>query len=517
MYIQDGADPRNVTFVGFQAECHISDPASVLGCMRKEQAPGTRRSSLNLALAVIAVAQLMVVLDIAVVNVALPSIQRSFALNADGLEWVANAYAITFGGLLLLGGRAADRFGRLRMFGAGIALFAAGSLAGGLATTASWLIAARAFQGIGAAIMSPATLSLLADTFPAGPQRNRALGVYSAASAGGGAIGLLLGGVITTYLSWRWILFINVPIGLLLLIAAPRVLVAIPGVRRSLDVLGAIAVTGGTSLLAFGLSRVAVHSWGDSVASLSLVSSGVLLAGFLVIEALGREPLMPLNVFSNRNRSGAYVLSLAVGATLSGLLFLLTLFLQNVLGFSPLRAGLAFLPTAVGIGIGAGATSRLISRTGPRLPMATGSLLAAIALFWLSRITPSTDYVTGVLGPLVVLAVGLGQVFVSSSVVAIEGVGRGETGLASALINVGRQLGGSLGIAGMATIAATVTKNQLATTALLTHSAVNQALTAGFGSAFELGGFIALVGFAAAMILVRRSEAPAVELERQAA
>jgi EmrB/QacA subfamily drug resistance transporter len=473
---------------------------------------------LRVALIVLALAQLMVVLDVAIVNVALPSIERAFSLGADGLEWVANAYAITFGGLLLLGGRAGDRFGRLRVFVAGVAVFSAGSLAGGLAGSAAALISARALQGVGAALMSPTALALLADTFVEGRARLRALGVYSAVSAGGGALGLLLGGLITTYLSWRWILFVNVPIGLILMVAAPRTLVARPAQPRRLDVPGAVAVTAGASLLAYGLSRAAVHSFSDSLTRTALILAAVLLAGFVLIEAFGRQPLMPLRIFRERNRSGAYVLSLAVGGALSGLLFLLTLYLQMVLGYSPLRAGLAFLPTAAGIAVSATVTSRLLARTGPRPPMAAGSLLAAIGLFWLARIGPHPAYLTTVLGPLVLLAAGLGQVFVTTSSVAIAEIAPADAGLASALLNVGRQLGGSLGVAGMATLAANVTRHRLAGSFPLTHAALASALTSGFAAAFQLGGFIALAGFLATLTLVRQPR-QAVErlLEKEAA
>jgi EmrB/QacA subfamily drug resistance transporter len=442
----------------------------------------------NSGLLVLALAQLMVVLDIAIVNVALPSIQHAFRFGPDGLEWVANAYAVTFGGLLLLGGRSADRFGRLRLFLAGIAVFTAGSLAGGLAQAGWQLIAARAFQGVGAAIMSPAALSLLADTYTEGRERARALGVYSAVSAGGGAVGLLLGGVITTYLSWRWILFVNVPVGALLLIAAPRLLRALPGQAWHLDLPGAVAITAGAGLLAFGLSRAAVHGFGDAATEAALVIAVVSVAGFVAIEARAAEPLLPLRFLGDRNRSGALALSLAVGAVLSGLLFLLTLYLQNGLGFTPLRAGLAFLPTALGVGAGARLSSRLLERTGPRPLMLAGVLLATGALLWFGRLPAQAVYAREILPPLVLLAVGLGMVFVASTAAVIAGVGTGESGLASALLNMGRQLGGSLGIAGMATVAAG-------------H---------GFDSAFKLGAGIAFGGFVAAAILLRRAaSAPA--------
>jgi EmrB/QacA subfamily drug resistance transporter/deazaflavin-dependent oxidoreductase (nitroreductase family) len=468
-------------------------------------APKSKPSNLNLALVVIALAQLMVVLDVAIVNVALPSIQRDLHFAATDLEWVVNAYAIAFGGLLLFGGRTGDLFGRRRMFIIGALMFTTGSLAGGLATSSTFLVAARAGQGIGAAILAPTALSLLAATFPQGAERNRALGVYSAVSAGGGAIGLLMGGVITNYLSWRWIMFVNVPIGLLLAIAAPRVLIRGEGKPGRLDLPGAVTVTAGVSLLVYGLARVATHDWSDGITRATLVIAAALLAAFVALESRGRHPLMPLRIFANRNRSGAYVLSLAIGAALSGMLFLLTLFLQNVLNFTPLQAGFAFLPTAVGVGVGAGITSRLIGRLGPRIPMTTGALLAAIGMLWLSAVTVHANYVPDIVGPLVVLAVGLGMAFVSTSVTAISGVQPHESGLASALLNVGRQLGGSLGIAIMGTIATTVTRNQLST-GPFTHAAVNSALTAGFSSAFQVAGVIALVGFVTALVAVRHRQ-----------
>lgn len=441
-----------------------------------------RRRSTALALGVITTAQLMVVLDVAIVNVALPSIQRALGFDATGLEWVVNAYAIAFGGLLLLGGRAGDMFGRMRLFVIGSVLFTAGSLAGGLAGSATELILARALQGVGAAIVAPTALSLVADTFAEGAERNRALGVYSAASASGGALGLLLGGVITNYFSWRWILFVNVPVGVALALIAPRVLAAAPARRGRLDLPGAAAVTAGATLLVYGLSRAAIHGWTDQTTLITLGGGVALLVVFVALEAVSRSPLMPLGIFANRNRSGAYALSLTTGAALSGTLFTLTLFLQNVLGLTPLQAGFAFLPTAAGVVVGAAFTARLIARTGPRLPMAAGALMAATGLFWLSNLTIDARYFVSVFGPLVVLAFGLGQVFVSTSTTAIAGSRRDESGIVSAVLNVGRQLGGSIGIALMGTLAAS-------------H---------GFDASFQLAGFIAIFGFAAAIAAVRR-------------
>src|SRR5258708_6230182 len=464
--------------------------------------------NLNVALIVIALAQLMVVLDVAIVNVALPSIQRELHFAAAELEGVVKAYAIAFGGLVLFGGRTGDLFGRRRMFVIGALMFTAGSFAGGIANTSTFLIAARAAQGVGAAILAPTALSLLAATFQ-GPARNRALGVYSGVSAGGGAIGLLLGGVITNCFAWRWIMLINVPIGLLLAFAAPRVLPYVAGKSGRLDLPGAVTVTAGVSLLVYGLARVATHDWSDSVTRATLIIAVAFLVTFVLLESRGRSPLMPLRIFANRNRSGAYMLSLAIGASLSGTLFVLTLFLQNVLGFTPLQAGFAFLPTALGVIVGAGLTSRVIGRVGPRVPMTTGALLAAIGMFWLSNVTVHATYFADVFGPLAVLAIGLGIAFVSTSATAISAITPSASGLASALLNVGRQLGGSLGIAIMGTVAATVSRTQLAT-GRITHAAVNSALTAGFSSAFEVAGLFAILGFIAALVAVRHHRAPAV-------
>lgn len=390
------------------------------------------------------------------------------------------------------------------MFIAGTLLFTIGSLAGGLAATSTLLIVARVVQGVGGAIVAPTALSLLADTFAEGKARNRALGVYSAVSAGGGALGLLLGGVITNYFSWRWILFVNVPVGIVLALVAPRVLLATGGRAGRLDLPGAVAVTGGATLLVYGLSRSSTHGWHDTVTVATLVIAVALLIVFVAIEALSHEPLMPLRIFVNRNRSGAYVLSLAIGAVLSGMLFLLTLFLQNVLRFTPLQAGFAFLPTALAIGVGAGITSRVIGRIGSRVPMTVGALLVAIGLFWLSGVTVHAGYASHVLGPLLVLAVGLGGVFVSTSVTAISRVTPGESGLASALLNVGRQLGGSLGIAVLGTVATTVATNRLATVPL-TRAALSNAVTAGYSTAFVVAASIAFVGFHVALVTIHGS------------
>ncbi|TMD80235.1 MAG: MFS transporter [Chloroflexi bacterium] len=458
--------------------------------------------SLGLALIVIAVAQLMVVLDTAIVNIALPSIQRALHFTPTGLEWVVNGYALAFGGLLLLGGRAGDLFGRRRVFVAGVILFTLGSLAGGFATTSSWLIAARVAQGVGGAIVAPTALSLVAVTFPEGAPRNRALGVYSAVSGAGGAVGLLLGGLITNYFSWRWVLFVNVPIGILLALAAPRVLAASDGRPGRLDLPGAVAVTAGVTLLVYGLNRAASNGWTNSLTVGPIAAALVLLGTLIIIELRSAQPLMPLRIFASRNRSGAYAVRFAIGATLAGLLFFLTQFMQNVLGYSPLKAGLAFLPITVGVVAGAQVASRLVGRIGARAPMTVGALAGAIGLFGLSRISESSGYVSGVLAPLLALAFGLGLIFVTTTIVAVTGVSASESGLSSALLNVGQQLGGSMGLAVLGTIAATVTKNDLFGV-LPSHAAINHAVTAGYGAALGIAGLIAAAAVLIAIAAVR--------------
>jgi EmrB/QacA subfamily drug resistance transporter len=457
--------------------------------------------NLRIALIVIAFAQLMVVLDTTIVNVALPSIQRALQFDSTDLEWVVNAYSLAFGGLLLLGGRAGDLFGRRRMFVAGVLLFAAGSLAGGLATSSIWLIVLRVVQGAGGAIVAPTALSLIADTFKEGAARNRALGIYAGAAGGGGAVGLILGGLITNYVSWRWVLFVNVPIALLLAIAAPRVLAATPGRPGRLDLPGAAAVTSGMTLLVYGLSRVATHAWSDTVTEAALGLGAALIVLFLIIELRSKQPLMPLKLFANRNRSGAYALRMVAGSVIIAVLFFLTQFIQNVLGYSPLKAGFAFLPLGVGVVITAQVTSRLIARIGPRLPIAIGALAVSGGLIWLSRLSVDATYGTDILGPLAILSVGLGLIFLPTTLVAVSGAARHESGLASAVLNVSQQLGGSIGLAVLGTVVANVTKDQLFGVRP-TPRLINEAVTAGFTSAFEIGTFIALAGFVLALLVI---------------
>ncbi|HET9848484.1 MAG TPA: MFS transporter [Candidatus Dormibacteraeota bacterium] len=453
--------------------------------------PNTKAHNLGLALAVIAVAQLMVVLDMAIVNIALPTIQRALHFSPTGLQWVVNAYTLAFGGLLLLGGRAGDLFGRRRVFITGVVLFTLGSLAGGFATSAGWLIAARVAQGVGGAIVAPTALALVAVTFPEGQARNRAFGVYSAVSAGGGALGVLLGGLIVNYVSWRWVLFVNVPIGIALAAVAPRVLVPTEGRPGRLDLPGALAVTAGMSLLVYGLNKAATDGWTAS-ASLSPIGAGLaFLVAFIVIELRSAQPLMPLRIFASRNRSGAYLVRFALAAGLSGVLFFLTQFMQNILGYSPLQAGLAFLPITFCVAAGAQLATRLIGRIGARTPMTVGALVGAIGFLGLSRITEHSSYLGGVLPSMIALAFGLGMIFVTTTVVGVSGISANESGLSSALLNVGQMLGGSTGLAVLGTVAETVTKHDLLNT-IPTRLVISHAITAGYATAFEVACVVAL-------------------------
>ena len=462
----------------------------------------SRSRNLTFALIVIAFAQLMVVLDTTIVNVALPSIQRALHFSATDLEWVVNGYALAFGGLLLLGGRAGDLFGRRRIFIAGVLLFAAGSFAGGLAATSTWLIVSRVIQGVGGAVVAPTALSLIADTFQEGAARNRALGIYAGAAGGGGTVGLILGGLIVNYMSWRWVLFVNVPIALALAAAAPRVLAAASGRPGRLDLPGAVSVTGAMTLVVYGLSRVATNGWSDNLTVATLGFGAALLVLFLMIELRSRQPLMPLSLFANRNRIGAYALRMMAGSTTLSVLFFLTQVLQNVLGYSPVRAGFAFLPLGVGVVITAQVTSRLVGRIGPRLPITAGALVVAGGLAMLARISDHATYALDILPALTILSVGLGLIFFPTTVVAVSGAARHESGLASAALNVSQQLGGSIGLAVLGTVAANVTKDQLVNLRP-TPQVIAHAMTIGFASAFEVGALVALAGFVLALLVIR--------------
>jgi EmrB/QacA subfamily drug resistance transporter len=416
----------------------------------RRAAPHDRR---GLALAIVLGAQLMIILDMTVVNIALPSIASGLHFSVPSLSWVLNAYTLTFGGLLLLGGRAGDILGRRRVFLAGIALFTVASLAGGLAQSAAWLLAARAAQGAGGAIASPAVLAMITASFADGRERARALGIYTGVVMGGGSLGLVLGGVITEWVSWRWVLFINVPIGVLVALAAPMFLPETARQPGHFDVTGALTSTAGMVSLVYGIIRAAADGWGNRVALGALAAAVVLLAGFLYHESRARQPITPLRLFADRRRAGSYLTRLLIVAGMFGMFFFLTQFVQEILGFSPLRAGISFLPmTAALFGVSR-LSPRLVSRFRPWALMVTGMLPVVAGMAWLSRIAPGTGYLAGVLGPMVLIGAGMGVVFVPLTMASLSGVRPEDSGAASSMVNVMQQVGGSLGLAILVTAA----------------------------------------------------------------
>jgi EmrB/QacA subfamily drug resistance transporter len=493
-------------------------------------AAGTAGTRLGLALLVIATAQLMVLLDATIVNVALPHIQRAFGFSGPGLEWVVNAYALTFGGLLLLGGRAGDLLGRRKVFIAGLLLFTAASLAGGFATSQGWLLAARAVQGVGAAITAPTALALITTTFPEGTPRNRAMGVYAAMSVVGGAVGLLAGGLLTTYASWRWVLFVNVPIGLAAALAAPRALAESERQRGRFDLPGAITGTGGLAALVYGLSNAAtspdgVSHWGDAKVVASLAASVLLLAAFAVIEVRSQHALLPLHLLRDRDRTGANLILVCVGAAVVGMFFFLTVFMQTVWGYSALKTGLAYLPLTAAILVASSAAAQLIPRIGARPLLLAGSPAVAGGLYWLSRIDEHSSYAGGVLGPMLVIATGLGLLFVPLTLVAMSRVREEESGVASSLRNTGQQVGGSIGLAVLGTVAWTVVANSISAKTADARAAAqaghltrpsraaliaiyHQALATGFSRAFLVaaGAMLLALIITIVAIRVRRAE-----------
>jgi EmrB/QacA subfamily drug resistance transporter len=466
--------------------------------------PGSRHP--GVALLVIATAQLMVILDATIVNVALPHIQTALRFSDSGLEWVVNGYALTLGGLLLLGGRAGDLLGRRRMFIIGLLLFSAASLAGGLATSQAELLAARAVQGAGGAIVTPTALALVFTTFPAGRARHRALGIYSAMSVAGGAVGLLAGGLLVTYVSWRWVLFVNVPIGLAGALAARAVLPASGRRPGRFDLPGIITGTGGVAALVYGLSNAATGQdgtshWGDAKVLATLAAGVAALAAFVLIEARTRHPLLPLRLLRDRNRAGANLMSLGVGTTLFGVFFFLTLFVQDVWGYSPLRAGLAFLPLTIAVLVTSIASTRLVSRTGDRPLLLAGTAITGAGLYWMSRLTEHGTYLGGLLGPILVTGAGLGLLFVPMSLVALSDVAEADSGVASSLLNATRQVGGSIGLAVLGTVAWTVVAHHAVRAR--TTAAYSHALAIGFDRAFLVAAGIMVLMLVAAVTLVR--------------
>jgi EmrB/QacA subfamily drug resistance transporter len=432
-----------------------------------------RKVNPGLALAVLAGAQLMIVLDATIVNIALPKVQKALDFTPASLTWVMNAYTLTFGGLLLLGGRLGDLLGRRKMFVSGLLLFTLASLLGGFAQNEGMLLSARALQGVGGAITAPAVLSLVTTTFQEGAQRNKALGVYAAVSGMGAAVGLLSGGVLTEFASWRWVMFVNVPIGILLATAIPRIfpndrpVAGGSGVAR-FDIPGAVTSTVGVSALVYGFIRVAEqsqnhkdHTWLDPIAVTSVVAGVVFLAVFIAIELKTRQPLLPVRLFLNRTRTGGYLVMMLAGAGMMSTFFFLTLFMQNpmLLHLSPVMAGTAYLPLTAGVITSAQVTSRMITQTGPRPYLVFGPLLAGCGLLYLSFLGKDSTYWNGVLPGVILMGLGMGAVFVSIMATATAGIDPKDAGIGSAVLNVTQQIGGTIGLAVLATISSSAVKS----------------------------------------------------------
>jgi EmrB/QacA subfamily drug resistance transporter len=452
-----------------------------------------------LAMALLALAQFVVVLDAAIVNVALPSIGKALHFSQDDLSWVVNAYTLTFGGFLLLGGRMADLIGRRRMFIGGLILFAAASFAGGIAQSDVWLIAARAVQGLGAALLSPAALALVTVLFREGAERNKAMGVWGAVAGSGGAAGVLLGGMLTQWAGWEWVLFVNVPIGIAAALIAPRLLPEsrIEGVRR-FDFAGAVSVTAGVSLLVYSIVHANQAGWGSAQTIAGIAIAVALIGTFVMVERTSKAPLVPLpGIFRNRTIASVNAVGLLIAMSLFSMFFFVTLYMQQVLGYDALKAGISYLPLAGGIIVAAGAASGLVTRFGFKPVLVVGMVLTAGGLVWMAQISPHGSYASDILGPSILSALGLGLAFVSMTVAAVAGVEGHEAGLASGLINTSQQVGGALGLAILAAIANSRTDSLLGD-----GVARATALTDGFGRAMTVGAAFAIVGALLALVVI---------------
>ncbi|MFF0071793.1 MFS transporter [Streptomyces sp. NPDC005494] len=465
----------------------MTDMADVTTPTRLPARPRTRTWAV---VAAACTGQFLVVLDVSVVNVALPSMRADLGLSGPGLQWVVNAYSIAFAGFMLLGGRAADIYGRKRMFLTGLGLFAAASLAGGLAQEGWQLLAARAGQGLGAAVLSPATLTILTSAVPEGPARTRAIGTWMAVGAGGGAAGGLVGGVLTDFLSWRWVLLINVPIGALVLAGAAVWLAeSRAGDRRRIDLLGAVLVTVGLATTAYGIVQTEAEGW-TAAATLVPLSGGLALLGvFVLVETRAAAPLMPLRILGVRAVSAANVSMLLLGSASFGMWYFMTVYAQNVLGYTPLEAGFALVPSSAAIFVGAKAAPRIMARTGAKPLAVAGALVAAAGFGWQSTMGVDGDYLTAVCLPGVLMMAGAGLASTPLAALATSGAAPGDAGLVSGLVNTSRTMGGALGLAVLSTVAAARTGG----------SAGAVEITAGYALAFRTS---AVVLMAAALIML---------------
>jgi EmrB/QacA subfamily drug resistance transporter len=452
-----------------------------------------------LALAVVGTAFFMTILDVSIVNVALPTIGSKLHFSQGNLQWVVTAYALTFGGFLLLGGRAADLLGRRRVFMFGVALFSIASLVCGLATSDTVLIAARAVQGLGGAIISPAALSIVSTTFTEGAERNKALGIWGALGGSGAAVGVLLGGVLTKYAGWEWIFFVNVPVGALVLVAAPQIVreSRVETDERRYDPLGAITITGGLALLVYAISRAPFVGWGTPRTILLLIGSGALIAAFLFIERRVPKPLMPFSIFRVRTVAGANIVGFLLGAVIFANFFVLTLYVQDVLHYSPLKAGVTFVATAGTAVIAAGASQALVTRVGVKPILALGLVLLTAGMVWYTQIPAHGNYASNLLPGYLLVGVGIAFSFVPVSIAALAGVAPDEAGLASGLINTSQQIGGAIGVALCSTVFTTHFDHKPFTPQLLTD---------GYARAFWVTVAFGVAAFLATVFFIRRDE-----------
>jgi EmrB/QacA subfamily drug resistance transporter len=463
-----------------------------------------------LALALLATVQFMVVLDIAIVNVALPSIQVDLGFSQENLQWVISAYALLFGGFLLLGGRAADLLGRRRLFIAGIVVFTVASLLSGLAWSDDALVAARALQGLGAAIISPAALSILTTTFAEGRERNAALGVWGAVGAFGAVAGVLLGGVLTDWLSWEWIFYVNVPVGIAALVLTPFLLAESRDAHvKSFDAPGAVLVTGGLVTLVYAITQANDYGWSSVETAGLFAGAGALLAAFVAWELRAREPLIPFSIFRLRTVTAANVAGLILGTAMFAMFLMLTLYMQQVLQYSAMKTGVAYLAVAGTAIVWSGVAAQLVTRIGVKPVLATGMTLMTVGLVYFTQVSVGGSYVGDLLPGFLVIAAGMGFSFVPISIAALAGVRPAEAGLASGLINTSQQIGGALGIAALSALATSTTED-----AVSSGTPLPNALTDGFEAAFIGGAFVALAGIVVALVLVRSRdlEAPAEEV-----
>jgi EmrB/QacA subfamily drug resistance transporter len=483
---------------------------------RPQQVPAPRARRLperghpTVTLAVILVAQLMVLLDLTIVNVALPQIQTALDFSPANLSWVLNAYSLAFGGLLLLGARMGDLIGRRSAFLSGMALFTAASFVGGMAGSAGVLLAARTAQGIGGALIAPATLALLTSRFPEGRERNRALGLYTAVSIGGAAVGLVMGGMLTEWVSWRWVMFVNVPIGIAVYVAGRLFLEETPRQRVRFDLAGAVTSTLGMTALVYGFVNAAAHGWTNAETLGSFVLGAALMTTFIAVERRAAAPITPLVLFADRSRSGAYLARMLMIAGMTGMFFFLTQFMQDVLGYSALATGFGFLPITISLFIASQASARvLVERFGERTVMLAGTALSTLGLLWLTQLSQDSSYLS-VLGPLVLVGLGNGSAFVPLTGAALHGVQPEHAGAASGLVNVMQQVGASLGLAVLVTVFGSASRDAVSSVPR-GSSAVEQAnyvFVSGAQSAFLVATALLLATLSVVAFAIRRRALP---------